>query len=188
MNKFMNTYKYLKLIVITSFFCLIIQPLFSQRKLRSDFKNEIYASMYFTDIQSNLYGIGYERTLFKRKDFFSIQNEFSVSIFPNIVNGKQRLLSLVKWNRQRSNIISFGAGITYRLNANSPNKFSFLLNNAYKYNFKKHKFTFTGNIFLFITPLKPIPSGVFISGPICVTDCPKWSNFFRLSASVGKYF
>lgn len=161
--------------------------LFGQKTIKSEYNNEIYASIYYTDIPSNLYSLGYERVFFKKKDFFSFQNEFSVSIFPKTINDKQRLLSLLKWNRQRKNIISFGLGFSYRLNY-TPNRFSVLLNNAYKYDFKKYKLTFTGNIFLFVTPLKPIPPGVFIPGPICVSDCPKWSNFFRLSASVGKYF
>jgi hypothetical protein len=161
--------------------------LIGQKTIRSEYKNEIYASIYYTDIPSNHYSLGYEKVFYKKKDFFSFQNEFSVSIFPKTANDKQRILSLIKWNRQRNNIVSLGLGFSYRLNYN-PNKFSFLLNNAYKYDFKKYKLTFTGNIFLFVTPLKPIPPSVFIPGSICISDCHKWNNFFRLSASIGKYF
>ena len=166
---------------------IVLNPVLSQKKIRSDYKNEIFASTYFTNIDVNLYSIGYERILFKRKDFFSIQNEFTASILPKIATDNQRLQSLFKWNRERKSIISLGLGMSYRFNSNIE-KFSILLNNAYKYTFHKYKITFTGNIFLLITPVQPTPPNVFIPGPRSLNNSLYWGRDIRISASVGKYF
>ena len=188
------------LIIIAYITNFTINPLFCQRKVRSDYKNEIFASAYFTNIDVNLYSIGYERTIFikrdslkkgryfvKKKDYFTFQNEFTASIFPTFATDHQRLQSQIKWNREKKSIISLGLGMSYRFNTNTD-KFSILLNNAYKYNLNKYKMTFTGNILLLITRGKPTPPNAFTPGPTALNNTYYWGSDIRLSASLGKYF
>ena len=157
------------------------------KSFRSDYKNEIFISAHITGNRTNIYGMGYEYTVLKKKrDYFSIQNEFTKSILPKVGTDRARLQTLFKWNRERMSIVSLGLGTSIRLNSSYP-KFSLLLNNGYKYYFRKLKATFSGNILLFITHLQPTPIPT-PSHSVCVSNCPKWGNEWRFSASVGKYF
>lgn len=192
--------RYSVLVIIAYITNFTINPLFCQRKVRSDYKNEVFASAYFTNIDVNLYSIGYERTIFikrdslkkgryyvKKKDYFTLQNELTASIFPTFATDHQRLQSLIKWNREKKSIISLGLGMSYRFNTNTA-KLSILVNNAYKYTFNKYKMTFTGNIFLLIVRVKPTPPNVFIPGPKSLNNSYSWGRDLRFSASIGKYF
>ena len=187
LNIFMKTNNYFNSLFFALIFCFFVTPLLSQKKLRSDYKNEVFISSYFTNIDVNLYSLGYERLLSKKKDFFTLQTEFTASILPKIATDYQRLQSLLKWNREKKSIISLGIGTSYRFNSNTG-KLSLLINNAYKYTFRKYKMTFTGNIFLLVTRIKPTPPNVFIPGPTSLNNSYSWGRDFRLSASIGKYF
>ena len=177
--------RYIKILILLIF--TQIEPILSQTKFqRSDYRNEIYASAHFTGFRTNIYGIGYEYTVLKKKrDYYSIQNEFTKSILPKVGTDRSRLLTLFKWNRERVSVISLGLGTSFRFN--SYNKFSILFNNGYKYHFRKWKTTFSGNIFLFVTPLKPNTFNAQ-GGSICVSNCRRWENYWRFSASIGKNF
>jgi cellulose synthase/poly-beta-1,6-N-acetylglucosamine synthase-like glycosyltransferase len=104
--------------------------LISQKKInRNEFKNELYLSNYLTHIDLNLYGVGFERTFLNKGNiFYSIQNEFTLSIAPKKGDDGKRIQSLIKWNKEKMTIISFGAGLSYRLNKH-PEKLSFIVNN-----------------------------------------------------------
>jgi hypothetical protein len=177
-----------KLILLNIFFLFLSLWLPAQTKARrSDKKNEVFVAAHITGVRSHIYGVGYEFTLFKKgkKDFFTLQNEITTSILPRFGTDGSRLQTLLKWNRQSKSIISLGLGSSYRIN-NSYTRYNFLFNNSYKYCFDKIKTTLSGNLFLIVSPLKPHVGN--ITGPICVSDCPKWGYMWQFSANVGKYF
>ncbi len=178
--------KLVKLLIFFLFFKS--NTVFSQARLqRTNFKNEVFVAAHITGVRSHIYGVGYEFTLFKKgkKDFFTLQNEITTSILPRFGTDGSRLQTLLKWNRQSKSIISLGLGSSYRIN-NSYTRYNFLFNNSYKYCFDKIKTTLSGNLFLIVSPLKPHVGN--ITGPICVSDCPKWGYMWQFSANVGKYF
>ena len=177
-----------KLILLNVFFWFLSLWLPAQTKARRrDKKNEVFVAAHITGVRSHIYGVGYEFTLFKKrkKDFFTLQNEITTSILPRFGTDGSRLQTLLKWNRQSKSIISLGLGSSYRIN-NSYTRYNFLFNNSYKYCFDKIKTTLSGNLFLIVSPLKPHVGN--ITGPICVSDCPKWGYMWQFSANVGKYF
>jgi hypothetical protein len=186
MNKFMTTYKYLKLTFTSSILCLNIKPLLSQSKLRSDYKNEAFISIQLNDNFFKVYGIGYERTVFiKGIHFFSLQNEYTTSIMPRTADDGQRLNTLIKWNKQQRNILTLGLGTSYRINT-KVDKLSLLFNSSYKYSFVKPKITLSGNIFMFLLRSQPATQGL---QAICKGNCPpQWSMDWRFGVSLGKYF
>jgi hypothetical protein len=177
--------KMTKTILLGTILFFMTNPVLCQRKIRKDFKNEIYAATYLLPIVLNPIGLGYERVILqKRSNFLSLENEFT---FSHDGADGNKIQSLIKWNRQKKDILSFGAGFSYRLNLNI-NRFTYLLKSSYKYDIKKHKMTFSGNLFLFFGRIKPIPPNLINPNAVCVTNCPKWGHSFRLSMAVGKYF
>jgi hypothetical protein len=182
----MSTYKCLKLVFAACFFCSFTNPMYCQKRMRSDYKNETFLSIQLNDNLVKMYGIGYERTVFTMGNhFFSLQNEFTTSIKPRTADDGQRLNTMIKWNKQQRNILILGVGTSYQINT-KINNLSFLFNSGYKYDFAKPKMILSGNIFMFLSHTQPATQG---AQPICSGNCPyQWLIDWRIGLSVGKYF
>ena len=179
----MNNIKWINILAII---LIISTPILSQKRARSDYKNELYVSTYFFPYIFNPYSLGYERTLMKnRNSFLSSQNEYSTTIASTHGTDGNRLQSLIKWNMQRNNIISFGIGLSYRLN-NPSERLNYVANTSFKYDFRKYKMTFTGSTLILVAHFKP--TAPVLGNLTCVTNCPNWGYIWRFSISLGKYF